>query len=139
MAWTGSCWLLPPWHLARRSLPLEKWVASGSMGPECADLLHAVIATRTAFLVSGGTGSGKTTLLASLLSLVPDDQRLLVVEDSRELSPQHPHCVRLEARQPNAEGAGFRRPTPRYGASSREPPAASNYAQPLVVPQLAHL
>lgn len=91
---------------ARRSLPLDQWVATGSMGPECAELLRAVIATRTAFLVSGGTGSGKTTLLASLLSLVPGDERLLVVEDSRELAPQHPHCVRLEARQPNAEGVG---------------------------------
>jgi pilus assembly protein CpaF len=65
-----------------------------------------MVEARTAFLVSGGTGSGKTTLLASLLALVPAHERLVVVEDSRELDPAHPHCVRLEARVANAEGAG---------------------------------
>jgi pilus assembly protein CpaF len=64
------------------------------------------MAARTAFLVSGGTGSGKTTLLASLLGLVPAHERIIVVEDSRELNPDHPHCIRLEARVANAEGAG---------------------------------
>ncbi|WP_420176840.1 TadA family conjugal transfer-associated ATPase [Luteococcus sp. OSA5] len=91
---------------SRVSLPLEEWVANGSMGQDCADLLRRMVQRRIAFLVSGGTGSGKTTLLASLLSLVPHDERLLVVEDSRELAPDHPHCVRLEARQANAEGVG---------------------------------
>jgi pilus assembly protein CpaF len=65
-----------------------------------------MVAARVAFLVSGGTGSGKTTLLGSLLALVPPGERLLVVEDSRELDPDHPHCVRLEGRVANAEGAG---------------------------------
>lgn len=91
---------------SRRSFPLERWVAVGSMDEQCADVLRRLVASRTAFLVSGGTGSGKTTLLASLLGLVPHDQRLLIVEDSRELAPDHPHCIRLEARQANAEGAG---------------------------------
>ncbi|MEL4503632.1 TadA family conjugal transfer-associated ATPase [Luteococcus sp. H138] len=91
---------------SRQSFPLSRWVESGSMSPECADLLAAVISSRVAFLISGGTGSGKTTLLASLLALVPAQERLLIVEDSRELAPEHPHCVRLEARQPNAEGVG---------------------------------
>jgi pilus assembly protein CpaF len=53
-----------------------------------------------------GTGSGKTTLLGSLLALVPPSERILVVEDSRELDPGHPHCIRLEGRVSNAEGAG---------------------------------
>lgn len=100
----GTCLSLRvPSH---RTFSLERWVSTGSISQECADVLSALVASRVAFLVSGGTGSGKTTLLASLLSLVPDEERLLVVEDSRELAPDHPHCVRLEARQPNAEGVG---------------------------------
>jgi len=91
---------------SKRCLSLDDWVRSGSMSPQCRELLERLIRSRAAFLVSGGTGSGKTTLMASLLSLVPRDQRLVVVEDSRELSPDHPHCVRMEGRLPNAEGAG---------------------------------
>ena len=87
-------------------LTLAGWVAGGTMSPEAADLLHGVVERRLAFLVSGGTGTGKTTLLASLLGLVPTWERIVVVEDSRELSPDHPHCLRLEARAANAEGAG---------------------------------
>lgn len=91
---------------ARSRLSLDDWVATGTCHPEVADVLRRLVATRTAFLVSGGTGSGKTTLLASLLGLVPGHERVLVVEDSRELNPDHPHTVRLEARVANAEGAG---------------------------------
>lgn len=91
---------------SRLAFPLERWVATGSMDEGCADLLRRLVARRVAFLVSGGTGSGKTTLLATLLGLVPAQERVLVVEDSRELAPVHPHCVRLEARQANAEGVG---------------------------------
>ena len=53
-----------------------------------------------------GTGSGKTTLLAALLSLADPAERIVLVEDSHELRPAHPHCVWLEARPPNLEGAG---------------------------------
>ncbi len=91
---------------SRRTFSLDDWVASGSLTPRLADVLRGIIDHRLAFLVSGGTGSGKTTLLASMLSLVPSSERLLIVEDSRELAPAHPHVVRLEARPPNAEGAG---------------------------------
>ena len=91
---------------SRQNFSLDRWVATGSMGSECADLLRRLVESHVAFLVSGGTGSGKTTLLASLLSLMPTDERLLVVEDSRELLPDHPHCIRLEARQANADGVG---------------------------------
>ena len=58
------------------------------------------------FLVTGGTGTGKTTLLATLLSQVPAAERIVLVEDSGELRPAHPHVVRLEARTANVEGAG---------------------------------
>lgn len=91
---------------ARRSFAIDDWVANGSISPEMAELLRALIGSRVAFLVTGGTGSGKTTLLAGLLGLVPADQRLVIVEDSRELAPNHPHCVRLEGRPANSEGSG---------------------------------
>lgn len=91
---------------ARRRLTLADWVRLGSLPPAGAVLLRRMVAARLAFLVSGGTGSGKTTLLASLLGEVDPDHRLLVVEDSRELVPAHPHCVWLEARPANADGAG---------------------------------
>ncbi|MDO5681607.1 MAG: TadA family conjugal transfer-associated ATPase [Propionibacteriaceae bacterium] len=91
---------------ATRRFSLADWVANGSLPPVGAELLEALVRGRVAFLVSGGTGTGKTTLLAALLGLVPADERLLVVEDSRELDPDHPHCVRLEARAANAEGVG---------------------------------
>ena len=91
---------------SRQAFGLDRWVATGSMDERCADLLRSLVARRVAFLVSGGTGSGKTTLLAGLLALVPAQERVLVVEDSRELDPDHPHVVRLEARQANSEGVG---------------------------------
>jgi len=91
---------------AHGGIPLSAWISSGSMSHEMGELLRGLIDAKAAFLISGGTGTGKTTLLASLLSVVPRDQRIVIVEDSRELLPDHPHCVRLEARHPNAEGAG---------------------------------
>ena len=91
---------------ARRSLSLEQWRAGGGIDDRGAAVLAAIVESKAAFLISGGTGSGKTTLLATLLGQVDEDQRVLVVEDSRELAPQHPHLVRLEARVANAEGAG---------------------------------
>lgn len=90
----------------RRALTLPELVAAGSMPPAGADLLAELVAARMAFLVTGGTGSGKTTMLSSLLSLADPGERLVLVEDSAELRPAHPHVVRLEARPPNIEGAG---------------------------------
>lgn len=90
----------------RRRFSLDAWVANGSLTPPGAAFLRRMIESKLAFLISGGTGSGKTTLLAALLALVPADERIVVVEDSRELNPDHPHVVRLEGRPPNAEGAG---------------------------------
>ncbi|MDQ1689213.1 MAG: pilus assembly protein CpaF [Frankiaceae bacterium] len=85
----------------RRGFELDELVH-----PETAELLRAVVASRAAFLVTGGTGSGKTTVLSALLSCVPERERIVVVEDCRELRPTHPHVVRLEARPANVEGAG---------------------------------
>lgn len=91
---------------ARQGLSLTDWVRCGGIEPVAAEVLRSLVEARVAFLVSGGTGSGKTTLLATALSLVPPTERLVIVEDSRELQPDHPHCIRLEARPPNAEGRG---------------------------------
>lgn len=92
--------------LRQEPLPLPALVASGSIPPGWAEVLRAMVTARAAFLVSGGTGAGKTTLLASLLSLVPASERIVLVEDVGELRPAHPHVVRLEARHANVEGAG---------------------------------
>ncbi len=70
------------------------------------DLLVALVRRRVAFVVTGGTGAGKTTLLAALLAEAASDERLVVVEDVRELRIEHPHVVRLEARPANVEGIG---------------------------------
>lgn len=91
---------------SRQRFDLDTWVERGSMSASTARLLAGLVTARVPFLISGGTGSGKTTLLASMLAEVSAGERLIVVEDSRELSPAHPHVVRLEGRPSNAEGAG---------------------------------
>jgi pilus assembly protein CpaF len=87
-------------------ISLNEWVAADPASAEITALLAQIVRARCAFLISGGTGTGKTTLLSALLELVGADQRILIVEDSRELAPNHPHVVRMEARRANAEGSG---------------------------------
>src|SRR5690606_23428850 len=89
-----------------RAFTLGELVEERSLCAQGAELLAALVASRVAFLVTGGTGPGKTTLLSCLLGLASPSERLLLVEDSAELRPDHPHVVRLEARPPNIEGAG---------------------------------
>lgn len=104
VAATGTCISI---RVPRRAgFTLDALVATGSVPPEGARWLRRLVQRRLAFLVSGGTGAGKTTLLSTLLSLVHPDDRLLIVEDSSELDPSHPHVVRLESRPANVEGAG---------------------------------
>lgn len=91
---------------AARTFSLADLLRAGSLPPGGDEVLRQVILRRLPFLVSGGTGSGKTTLLAALLAAVPHHERIVLVEDARELVPDHPHCVRLEGRPANAEGAG---------------------------------
>ncbi len=91
---------------SRRRFTLADLVATGSVDEEGAGWLRALIRSRAAFLVSGGTGSGKTSVLGALLGLVPAGERIVVVEDTCELDPQHPHVVSLEARPANLEGQG---------------------------------
>lgn len=88
------------------SLDLAALESGGGILPGWAGVLTGLIASRAAFLVTGGTGAGKTTLLAALLGLVPREERIVLVEDVGELRPRHPHVVRLEARHANVEGRG---------------------------------
>ncbi|MDQ1702084.1 MAG: pilus assembly protein CpaF [Frankiaceae bacterium] len=89
-----------------RAFTLDDLLQRGSVTAEVVSVLRAVVDRRLSFLVSGGTGSGKTTLLSTLLGEVPAAERIVLVEDSGELRPTHPHVVRLEARPANVEGAG---------------------------------
>ncbi|UGQ15492.1 TadA family conjugal transfer-associated ATPase [Yinghuangia sp. ASG 101] len=90
----------------RTTMSLGDLVSCGALPPDCAELLRAVVAARIAFLISGGAGTGKTTLLGALLGTAHPAERLVLIEDSAELTPRHAHVVRLEARPPNIEGAG---------------------------------
>jgi pilus assembly protein CpaF len=90
----------------RRPFTLDELVEAGTVSGQGAAVLAALVASRRAFLVTGGTGTGKTTILATLLGLVPASERIVIVEDAAELRPAHPHVVRLECRPANVEGAG---------------------------------
>lgn len=68
--------------------------------------LESIVMARLNILISGGTGAGKTTLLSAMLSHVPNNERILVVEDSVELYPNHPHFISLQSRGRNVEGSG---------------------------------
>jgi pilus assembly protein CpaF len=90
----------------QRPFRLADLVECGTVPPDVAPLLAAIVAARLAYLVCGGTGAGKTTLLSTLLGLVPPTERIVLVEDAAELQPAHPHVVALQARTANVEGAG---------------------------------
>jgi secretion/DNA translocation related ATPase len=101
---SGTCLSLRV--LRRRSLELEALSAAGALPGASGPLLRAVVQHRVAFLVTGGTGSGKTTLLSALLGAVDQAERIVTCEDAPELTPRHPHVVRLVTRPPNVEGIG---------------------------------
>jgi pilus assembly protein CpaF len=85
---------------------LEKLLNWGSMTPAMAKTLEAAVQARLNIIISGGTGAGKTTLLNSLSALIPEDERIVTIEDSAELQLQQDHVVRLETRPANIEGEG---------------------------------
>jgi pilus assembly protein CpaF len=93
-------------RFGRNPLTADDLLRLGSLTPDMLGLLRIMVVSRLNMLVSGGTGSGKTTLLNCLSSFIPDEERIVTVEDSAELQLQQPHVVRLETRPPNIEGRG---------------------------------
>jgi pilus assembly protein CpaF len=87
-------------------LDMEHLVNIGSVPPMAAALLEGIVKARLNVLISGGTGSGKTTMLNILSGFIPENERIITIEDSAELQLQQPHVVRLETRPPNIEGKG---------------------------------
>ncbi|QEL21013.1 CpaF family protein [Limnoglobus roseus] len=81
-------------------------VANKSCTQEMMDFLAACVKSRINIVVSGGTGSGKTTLLNALSAFIPEDERVVTIEDAAELKLQQPHVGRLETRPKNVEGVG---------------------------------
>jgi pilus assembly protein CpaF len=100
----GTCLSLRVLRPAAHDLPALRRL--GTLDTPAEALLRAVVDARLALLVSGGTGAGKSTLLNALLGGVDRRERIVLVEDSEELRPRHPHVVRLVARPANIEGAG---------------------------------
>lgn len=108
--------IIPPLAIDGPTLTIRKFsvdpykvqdlINFGSLSPMAADLLRACVHARFNIIISGGTGSGKTTLLNVVSSFIPEDERIVTIEDAAELQLQQEHVVRLETRPPNIEGQG---------------------------------
>nr|WP_244859889.1 CpaF family protein [Intrasporangium calvum] len=108
--------VLPPIALDGSILTIRKFAADpftdrdlisfGTMSPPVRDFLEACVRGRRNIVISGGTGSGKTTTLNVLSSFLPDDERIITIEDAAELQLHQDHVLRLESRPPNIEGRG---------------------------------
>jgi pilus assembly protein CpaF len=108
--------IIPPLALDGPSLSIRRFsvvplqmkdlVEKGALTAGMAELLSAMVKAKTNILISGGTGSGKTTLLNILSSYIPNNERIITIEDTAELQLQQNHVVRLETRPPNVEGKG---------------------------------
>ena len=108
--------VLPPIALDGCSLTIRKFskdpftvkdlVTMGTLTRASAEVLEACVRGRLNILISGGTGSGKTTTLNVLSSFIPDDERIITVEDAAELQLAQPHVLRMESRPSNVEGQG---------------------------------
>ncbi|MCE9672999.1 CpaF family protein [Myxococcus stipitatus] len=90
----------------KEKLTINSLLKFGSLTPQMARLIEAGIATKLNMLVAGGTGSGKTTLLNIVSSLIPDEERILTIEDSAELQLNQTHVVPFESRPPDKFGKG---------------------------------
>jgi pilus assembly protein CpaF len=87
-------------------LKMAMLIENKALTKDIADMLQMVVHARLNILISGGTGAGKTTLLNALSAFIPENERIVTIEDSAELQLQQPHTVRLETRPPNIEGRG---------------------------------
>ncbi len=91
---------------SRNKLDLDALVESGTLNGEAAEFLGICVGMAKNIIVSGGTGSGKTTLLNVLSTMIPEDERIIVLEDSSELQLQQPHVVSFEVQAPDRQGLG---------------------------------
>jgi pilus assembly protein CpaF len=91
---------------AAEPLQIEDLIRFGTVTTELAELLRAVVEVGLNIIVSGGTGTGKTTMLNVMSGFIPNDERIVTIEDAVELQLHQRHVVRLESRPPNAEGRG---------------------------------
>jgi pilus assembly protein CpaF len=108
--------IIPPLAIHGPVLTIRKFAADpyqvkdlinfGTFTLDLATVMEACVRGKLSILVSGGTGTGKTTNLNVLSSFIPDGERIVTIEDAAELQLQQPHIISLEARPPNAEGAG---------------------------------
>jgi pilus assembly protein CpaF len=90
----------------KETLTIERLVGFDSMSELAAASLRAFVEAKLNILIAGGTGSGKTSLLNALSGVIPDGDRVVVIEDSREIQFQKPHVVQLEARPADPKGRG---------------------------------
>jgi pilus assembly protein CpaF len=104
LAFSGSTLTIR--KFAKDPFTVDDLIGFGTLTPEMAELLRACVEARLNVIVSGGTGTGKTTLLNVLSSFIPEDERIVTIEDAVELQLQQDHVVRLESRPPNIEGRG---------------------------------
>lgn len=89
-----------------KPITMDRLIALGSITRECAGFLAALVKARYSIVIGGGTGSGKTTFLGALSNFIPEDERIITIEDNAELKLQGiQNLVRLEAKMANMEGA----------------------------------
>jgi len=93
-------------RFSRDVLEINDLVTLKTLTPEIANILQGIVRARLNVLISGGTGSGKTTLLNTLSRFIPEDERIITIEDAAELQLKQTHVVRLETRPANIEGKG---------------------------------
>ncbi|MBP1739912.1 MAG: type secretion system protein [Deltaproteobacteria bacterium] len=93
-------------RFSAEALEMAELIEFKTLTPEIGELLKGIIKSRLNVLISGGTGSGKTTVLNVLSRFVPEEERIVTIEDSAELQLKQRHVVRLETRPPNIEGKG---------------------------------
>ena len=108
--------IIPPLAVSGPTLTIRRFsqkpftdkdlISKGSVSPEMIEFIRGCVLLRKSILISGGTGTGKTTFLNMCSAYIPEDERIITVEDTAELKLQQEHWVRLESRPPNIEGKG---------------------------------
>jgi pilus assembly protein CpaF len=91
---------------SKNPITIDQMIQFGTISTEAVQFLKACVEARLNVVISGGTGSGKTTLLNVLSSFIPDDERIITIENAAELQLRQEHVVTLESRPPNIEGRG---------------------------------